>query len=213
MPRPAGARLAELKDRYDLELWPSACESRRELLGNLFVLDALDRTISQPPHSKQALDVGSGSFWYLPALSALSSADWTAVELPASQRGRRKHRWHRRLNRLLAHYPSVKYREQCLTETVGRFDLITWFLPYVALDPLLSVGLPRHRFDPAGLLRHTCDLLAPNGVMIIINQGARESELQSQLFKSEQLEAEPLGELTSPFNPFRHPRYGWHMNR
>ncbi len=202
----AQARLVALESLYNMDCWSKLC-TKTEYIGNLYMLDILDRFV--PSTNGPALDVGSARWWYLPALKAFHPSHWTGVELPASQRKKRFDNWLTHAKFLTKAYPEAKYLAECITEQKKRFKFITWFLPYVAIEPMISAGLPEYHFDPAGLLRHVWKLLEPDGILLIINQGQAEATLQERLFEFEQLSVKPLGVLDSPFNAFRYPRYGW----
>ena len=138
---------------------------------------------------------------------------WTGVELPAYLRNK----W---LDVDRAHgeyfarcYSGCDYHSGCVTEIKQSYDFVTWFLPYVVIDPMLSSGLPEHCFDPAGLLQHAWNRLRPGGILFIVNQGEKETELQQKFLKFEKLDGKFLGRLNSVFNPFRYSRYGWIVSK
>ncbi len=201
-------RLDELNKGYDLSPWSQLC-TQHEFIAHLYVLDILDKTFTPKPLCQSALDIGSSNWWYLPALKAYQPVLWDGVELPAKQRGKQFDNWAAYAEYFCQAYLDAYYHNKCLTEVKRQYDLITWFLPYVALDPLLSAGLPEYCYDPAGLLRHAWNRLKPGGLLYIVNQGEAEAELQQKLFEFERIKAESIGELSSVFNPFRQRRYGW----
>jgi hypothetical protein len=206
LPLKAKTRLQTLESSYDLSDWPKLC-TKTEYLGNLYMLDILDSFL---PFAKgPALDVGSGRWWYLPALKAFCPSHWTGVELPAKQRAKRFDNWLAHAQFMSKAYSKVDYRAQCLTEQKNQFQFITWFLPYLTIDPLLSAGIPEYHFDPAGLFRSVWKLLESDGLLFIVNQGLAEATLQAQLFEFEEIYADSLGLLDSPFKAFHYPRYGW----
>lgn len=204
--RTAQARFMELESSYHMDCWPKLC-TKREYIGNLYILDILDKIV--PTTSGPALDVGSARWWYLPALKAFHPSHITGVDLPAAQRGKRFDNWLAHAEFVSKAYPDANYRAECITEQKNRFRFITWFLPYVAIEPLLSASLPEYNFDPTGLFRYVWRLLEPDGILFIVNQGKAEAILQQQIFEFERFEVESLGVLDSPFKAFHYPRYGW----
>jgi hypothetical protein len=206
--RAAQNRLLTLESSYDLSCWPWLC-TKTEYLGNLYMLDILDRFVPFAKTGGPALDVGSARWWYLPALKAFRPSHWTGVDLPAVQRAKRFDNWLAHAKFMTKAYSEADYRAECITEQKKKFSFITWFLPYLAIDPLLSAGLPEYHFDPAGLFRYVWGLLEADGILLIVNQGLPEARLQEQLFEFEKFYAKKLGLLDSPFKAFHYPRYGW----
>jgi len=200
--RTAQTRLLALESSYDLSCWPKLC-TKKEYLGNLYMLDILDRFVPFAKMGGPALDVGSAIWWYLPALKAFRPSHWTGVDLPAVQRAKRFDNWLAHAKFMTKAYSEADYRAECITEQKKRFRFITWFLPYLAIDPLLSAGLPDYHFDPAGLFRQVWRLLESDGILLIVNQGLAEARLQQQLFEFEQLDAEKLGRLDIRINTLK----------
>ena len=205
-------RLRKLEDSYDLSAWPRLC-TPREFIANLYVLDILDKTFPDKPLCASALDVGSAKWWYLPALKAFLSTPWTGIELSANQRGKRFDNWLAHAEYFCNAYHDACYHNMCITELKQRYSFITWFLPYVALNPLISAGLPEYYFDPAGLLRHVWNRLEPGGVLFIVNQGEAEAILQQKILTFERLDHKSTGKLTSSVKPFQYERFGWVIHK
>lgn len=201
-----------MTQEYDLSGWEDCC-TQRGYVANLYLLDVLNRINVDISTRRSALDVGSARWWYLPALKAFMPSAWTGVELPARQRGRRFDNTRAHALYFCKRYDDCEYLNCCVTEITKCFDFITWFLPYVAINPLLASGLHEQFFDPAGLLRQVWNRLEPGGLLLIVNQGEAEVELQQKYLDFERLDAEYIGVLESVFNPFRYPRYGWILRK
>ncbi|MBY0404274.1 MAG: hypothetical protein K2X66_10275 [Cyanobacteria bacterium] len=101
-----------------------------------------------------------------------------------------------------------------------QFDVISYFLPFVFIEPLLAWGLPSQYFKPSLLLAHLYQLLKPGGVLILVNQGEDECKAQELLLLDLQTKLnnasapegfiiESVGSLPSSFLDYRFPRYGW----
>ena len=71
-----------------------------------------------------------------------------------------------------------------------KYDYIVWILPFITEYPLIKWGLPLEYFKPEEMLLHAYDLLKPDGEILIINQGEKEAEIQTELFKQTGLAAE-----------------------
>lgn len=200
------ARFDQLGVRYDLRRWPAVCR-REEYIENLYVLDVLDRCLPVG-HGSRGLEIGCRNFSYLPALHSFAPLAWDGVELDAYARY-----WNGRTRRaygeyMAAQFPSCRYLPGSLLDIAGCYEVIVWFLPFVFLDPLLSWGLPRRFFAPGALLEKAVSLLAPQGQLLIVNQGPHEAAEQRRLCQSLGVSYQALGQIDSVFSPFSKTRFG-----
>ena len=196
-----------LYSRYQFTGWEDVC-TQSEWLENLYILDICDRYIGNS-HADLSLDIGSKNWSYLPALNTFTSNPWHGIELDAYRRY-----WNLSTRKAYAEYMmknchDCKYISGSLTKLTGNYSLITWFLPFVKPAPLRYWGLPDRFFEPEKLLNHAWQLLAPGGKMFVLNQGQEEADIQKRLFDTANIDAQYLGEVTSPFNPYKLPRFGW----
>lgn len=195
-----------LSSHYTLDDWPQLCNAT-EYRENLYLLDVLTQCVPPRAAGSRGLDIGCRSFSHLPALSAFMPGSWTGVELDAHARY-----WNGYTRRAYGEWMAAQ-RAQCrfiagsLLQVEGSYDLISWTLPFVLPEPLAAWGLPSRFFEPLALLRHAQKLLAPGGVMLIINQGEVEAAEQQQLLTACNMAFRPLGQLHSPFSAFRQPRF------
>ena len=206
------ARYTTLAQDYDLAHWPAVCNAHEYRL-NLYILDLLDQHLPRATRGGRGLDIGASAWPYLPALLSFTGTPWDGVELDAHRRywslsTRRAHADFMR--RLCA---DCRYVSGSLLDVRGRYNRITWFLPFISPVPLHAWGLPQRFFQPLALLRHACSLLEDGGVMLIVNQGERERAAQAGLFSEAGLHGRELGELHSVFSPFQQPRYGWLLHQ
>ena len=174
----------------------------------LYILDVCDQFMKIIPTAGRALDVGCADFGYLPALYRFYPAAWDGIELDAHQRYYNGH--HRRSygQAMAARYEGCRYLARDVMELQGRYDLITWFLPFVLPEAQAAYGLPARFFQPQRLLEHVLTLLEPQGVLLIVNQGAREADAQLGLLLDCAADFDELGPICSVFSPFSQPRYG-----
>ena len=209
---PARARLEALEKSYDLTQWDQVCSSS-EFTGNCCFLDILDRVFDAETVRGPGLDIGSRSFWYAPALHSFKPGDWLGVELDAHQRYLTGETRKGYAEYMIRPWPTVEYRAGCLTEVKSTFGLVTWFLPYVAIEPLQSSGLPERFFQPKQLLRHVMNLLAENGHLFIVNQEREEAQIQETLFEQLGIQFHALGKTDSVFSVYQKERYGYLINK
>ena len=201
-------RYNALNRQFLLTEWPRLC-NETEFRENLYVLDVLDQHLGNPSHNGPGLDIGCRNFSHLPALSAWSAGPWHGVELDAHARSLNGFtrcaygQWMARQVKGAAYFPGS------VLDVQGVYHTIVWILPFVLPGALEYWGLPSRYFEPERLLDKACDLLAPGGQLLIINQGEAEAEEQHRLLSASGLPAFALGEITSGFSPFRMTRFGW----
>ena len=205
-------RLTELQQNYLLDDWPQLC-NRTEYIENLYLLDLLDQHLDSKILKGSGLDIGCRSFSHLPALSVFARHEWHGVELDAHARY-----WNGYTRRAYGEWMAQQrcgshYIADSLLQVQGRFNTISWLLPFVVEAALQRWGLPARYFQPQPLLEKACSLLADDGVMIIINQGEHEADVQQVLFETVLVKVGQLGRVDSVFSPFKQPRYGWLVRR
>tara|TARA_B100000683_G_scaffold277394_1_gene335664 strand:- start:6120 stop:7037 length:918 start_codon:yes stop_codon:yes gene_type:complete len=202
------SRLEALESKYELNHWEKVC-SASEFTGNCCFLDILDRVTAHEKIQGPGLDIGSRSFWYAPALQGFLPGEWLGVELDANQRYLTGETRKGYAEYMIRPWPAMHYQAGCLTDIKPSFGFITWFLPYVAIEPLQSSGLPERFFQPKDLLRHTMSLLADTGYLFIINQEREEAQIQESLFNQLGIQFQALGKIDSVFSVYEKERFGF----
>jgi hypothetical protein len=85
----------------------------------------------------------------------------------------------------------------------NKYDLITWFLPFITETPLLKWGLPLQYLQPEAMINHAYNLLNSRGIILIINQFESEREKQLEILKNlginQLVEESPYSNIFSPF--------------
>lgn len=208
-PGVARDRVVDLSRRYPVAAWTGVV-NRFEARENLYLLDVLDRFVAiGPDKTRRGLDVGSKNGSSLPALAAFSRCPWDLVEIDAHRRywdftTRRAHgEW------MARRFAGSRFVAGSVVDLFGKYDLVTWVLPFVRPGPLESWGLPRRLFAPEELLRHVIGRVAPGGTLLVINQGDVERETQAHLFAKIGVSAEDLGRVESALSPFIRPRFAF----
>ena len=110
-------------------------------------------------------------------------------------------------------FPGARYRVGCVSDEKASYAAVTWLHPFVSLEPLTAAGLPPRFLRPRQLLAHVWERVEAGGCSWIINHDAEEDEIQGELFKDLDIEAQRLGPLASPFEVYDSPRYGWVAQR
>ncbi len=185
------ARYRELFDRYHFQEISSRL-NQHSLLLNLSKLDQLEMLFghshfSLPAQHVNILDLGSQHFVYAPALSRFFSlwnlergreVELTGIELDAYRRNWKGQarcdlgryyaslasRGHYLIGDLL-HYPFAK-----------QFDVLCFFRPFLAPEPLIQAGLPKRFFEPQAQWQRVKDLLKPGGDWLLSYQSEYEAQ-------------------------------------
>lgn len=208
LPKVASDRYGYLSLRYNTHTWFKVC-NRGEFHESLYLLDLLDKYLPRRQYNGPGLDIGSKSWSYLPGLAAYTGHEWIGVEVDAHQRYLDMSTRYGRARKMLKAYPGSRYICGSLLDHEGKYELITWILPFMEKGSLLQWGLPEQFFQPEELLKHALTLLAENGVMFIVNQNESDMLHQKILLDRLKAQSEFLGELHSDFSPFKRRRYGW----
>lgn len=201
-----------------LEKYPSFKELKNNSLitcyrENLYVLDILDRFFPKLTCENPAvLDIGCKNWVYVNALhsyfsqiTGLSKLD--GIELDANRLYTDFYSRKDYANYYIKNLSNTNYIENDLMNLDGSYDCITWFLPFVLKKPHQNWGLPDKFFNPEKMLNKAFNLLKPQGVMFIINQGINEAEEQTNLFKKSGIDYVNFGLITSSFLQFNNERY------
>jgi len=207
-----GLEVTALETRFDLSRWSQCCAAH-DWRESLYVLDLLSRLLPADLPAGRALDVGSKNGTYLPGLATAQPRGWDAVELDAHRRylwGTTRRAYGEAMAR---HFGGCRFIAGDVRSLEGPWAVVTWFLPFLSQAPLESWGLPVRELVPELLLRHVTERIVPGGVLLVVNQGEHEAELQHALFKRLKLKVEVLGKLDSKFSPFRRERFGFLMRR
>ncbi|AFC31335.1 hypothetical protein PM3016_4587 [Paenibacillus mucilaginosus 3016] len=210
-------RELEYRERYDFAGWHKQLGLLDYRL-NLYFLELLQTC---RPHLAplgleriRAVDVGSRTFYYLPALfhyyRTLAPLDRLhGVEFDAYRRyqtGSTAYDYAQAYLRELAS-PCASYLPMDFLEYREPFNVCTFFLPFVTEDPLLHWGLPLESFHPARLFEHAYNRLESPGVLIITNKGEEEQAHQHRILDSLGIRCRNLGPFESPFYAYDLPRY------
>lgn len=221
----ARGQMEALEARYALATVQKAA-SRERYLETLSCLAWLDFAFEQAPgwfesrrDSVRWLDVGAKNWAYVGALEVFTRARLSetfqldGIELDPYRRYANLHTRADYARAFIREIPQARYHEGNVLDWRESAEVISHFLPFVFPTPLLAWGLPLDEFRPEALLRYTCGLLSPGGVMLIVNQGPDEAEAQQALLAAVQpdfaLDVRNLGQLPTPFIQYRYPRYGW----
>ena len=162
----------------------------------------------------QILDIGSKNWFYAKSMheffsSFSSNFTLDGVEIDG----------YRLYSNLYSRFEVAKYYIKDLKNTNyivddllninKKYDYITWFLPFVTIEPHRAWGLPEKYFNPEEMFNHALSLLNPSGQMLIINQGEKEKDIQKQMLINSKTHFEFLGEIKNEFYQFDNKRYGF----
>ena len=164
-----------------------------EFRESLYVLELMDRffPILALSETVRSLDVGSKNFAYARGLyhffrnagGNIRQVELTGIEVDAYQI---YSNLHSRYDYALYHTRSLdrcRFIPGDVLEHQERYDVITWFLPFVTKYPLRKWGLPGSLFKPVDLLKHVYGLLKEGGILLIANKEEKERDIQLDLLR------------------------------
>lgn len=202
----------ELIKKYDLEYIKNN-STKQNYLENLYIIDILDKNLTTDfTKNLKVLDIGCKNWFYAKGeyfffKKYCNNLTMDGIELDSN---RLYTNFYSRKQVALFHIKDLQntnYIEGTLLSHSGKYDYITWILPFVVKDPLIKWGLPMKYFQPAELLKKAYDLLENDGNMLIINQGECEYEIQRKLCDESGIKYTPIGEVKSEFLTYNIPRY------
>ncbi len=217
-------RETRLIQDYSLEHFKKR-SSRVRYLETLTFLDYLEQLLPNPPSYSELswLDVGAKNWTYVEALYRFANtlhpqACLTGIELDAYRRYSNLHTRADYAATYIKGLSNTQYLVGDVLDHHGQYHIISCFLPFVFIEPCLYWGLPKRYFRPEAFLSHLLSLLRPNGTLILLNQGAAESQEQGNLLQAAKnchphLEIRALGEMKPSFLDYKYPRYGWRVNK
>lgn len=198
--------------RYALKAFKEN-SSRQNYAENLYILELLEDYFR--PKRKLALkilDIGSKNWSYAKAEHSFfrkfaRKLTLDGIELDA----------YRVYSNFYSRYDAAKFHSEGLSganyivgdflQHAGTYDFIIWILPFVSQFPHIRWGLPKKNFKPKDMLKKAFNDLNDKGVMIIVNQGKDEYEIQQQLFDELEIPYMPCGEFKSSFLSYEHKRF------
>lgn len=175
---------------------------------NLYYLELLESALQRArvslPSILLAADLGPSQWFYVQALYALLKW-WRPVVAPAEAEAalpaegrtltltgfeadayRVYWDFYSRYDYALAHMrqlEGVQYQPQKFARQAGAFHFISMLFPFVFLEDHRKWGLPEPLFDPEQLLADAWASLAPGGLLVIVNQGEAEHEVERAMLQ------------------------------
>lgn len=187
--------------------------SRQNYTENLYRLELLEDYLR--PKRKQTLkvlDIGSKNWAYAKAEHAFFNKFTRQLTLDGIELDA-----YRVYTNFYSRYDAAKYYSQGLSganyivgdflEHTGKYDFIIWVLPFISPFPHNCWGLPKKFFKPKDMLEKAFNDLTDDGIMLIVNQGKDEYEIQQQLFDELEIPYMPCGEFKSSFLSLEHKRF------
>ncbi|OGH98170.1 MAG: hypothetical protein A2104_05990 [Candidatus Melainabacteria bacterium GWF2_32_7] len=188
--------------------------TKRNYLETLYTIELLDNNLNLTSNDISILDIGSKNWFYAQGeYNFFKNAYFekkiqlTGIEIDPF----------RVYTNLYSRYDYAKYHIRNLENTnyikgdlmhhEGKYDYITWFLPFVSQKPLLNWGLPLKYFKPEEMLSKAYNLLKRDGKMIIVNQGEEEYSVQKELLKFLNIKYNDKGVFESIFLDYNYKRF------
>ena len=182
---------------------------------NLFI-SAFQEIEDSFPEKIVAADIGPSDWFYLPALVSFLTyyqyEDGRSIRLEGYEIDpyRVYNTFHARHNiaaQRVAAFDGVEYFKTPFKPIGQTYDLILQCFPFLFLKDHLSWGLPGNLFDPQKLLMDVAFSLKEKGLLLIINQGVEENQLQKTLLEKADLKILKEFKFVSDFKQYDHEHY------
>jgi hypothetical protein len=187
---------------------------------NLYYLDlfihAFENLPFDFPNPLTAVDVGPSDWFYLPALASFLNyyrceqgreLHITGYEIDPYRVYRDFHARHNIAEQRINAFKHIQYYLKPFEGRTNMNDLVFQCFPFLFLRDHLSWGLPKRLFDPEKLLNDAVESLKQNGILLIINQGAAENQLQRSLLIDRGLQIITDFRFNSEFKQYDHEHY------
>ncbi|MGB9521315.1 MAG: hypothetical protein ACPL6F_01030 [Anaerolineales bacterium] len=195
----------------------SRAENYRE---NLYYLALLERSFTMANihlgEEIHAADIGVSSWFYVQALYALlrwyDAPDGRLVNLVGYERDayRVYADFRSRYDHAQTHLQGlagVSYLPIAFSPQLNHFDILFILFPFLFLRDHLKWGLPKKQFNPIGLLTDAWLSLKKDGVLILVNQGIEEHQVQKHLLKLAAIPIHAMLQFESPLFHYDLERY------
>lgn len=187
----------------------------RVLNENLYTTDIMSRFFYKSPRKNiRTLDIGCKNWFYAKGQyefykNLAQEVYMDGIELDAFRLYTNFYSRYEVAKFYIKGIDNIKYIPDNLLNLSGKYDYITWILPFVLKEPHKYWGLPLNLFYPKKLLVHAFNLLDKGGQMLIINQGEAEASEQEHLLKMLNIPYKALGEIKSEYFEYQNKRYGF----
>lgn len=198
----------ELRTKYEIENWRNISPAH-EYYVSLHYLSILE-TFLPAQKIKHVIDVGSKNFFYAAVMSEYfkkmdSGVRLTGIELDGY---RRYENWFTRAeyaNHYIKDLPNTTYIVGDYLESKEKADVITMFLPFMTLEPLINWGLPKEKFVPLALMKHAWEQVESGGTILVVNQEKEEQDKLFLILQNLEIPYKNGGSYYSPFyNKYNH---------
>ncbi len=197
---------------YDLTILKKDI-TRQNCKENLYVLDILDKYFKiYPSENLKVLDIGSKNWNYAKGEYIFFNHNCHHLEMTGVELDAYRLCWNLFSRFEIARYnikylPFTNYIADDFLNINGKFDYITWFMPFVGEYQHKCWGLPMKYFNPQKMLMHAKECLVDGGAMFIVNQGETEFWLQKQLCEDCGLAYKEIGVISSEYSFYKYPHY------
>lgn len=158
------------------------------------------------------LDIGAKNWSYIEALHGFfaekcSEFQIDGIELDAYRLNSRGFSRVEVAKFYCRNFKNTNYIAGDFLEHNKKYDVITWFLPFVFYNPHKRWGLPKKHFLPEKMLKHAISSLNDGGIMLVVNQGKQEFEEQKKLYDQAGVKFIEYGEFSIENSPYKHKRF------
>ena len=187
----------------------------RNILENLYTKAILEKYFKKPQKENiKILDIGCKNWFYAKGEWEFFNTFCNDFSLDGVEIDP-----YRLYSNLYSRYEVAKFYIKDLKNTTyikgnllnlsQNYDYIIWFLPFLFKKSHTLWGLPQKYFHPEKLLNHAYSLLENGGEMLIVNQGEKEAQVQTELLNKLNIPYKSLGEIKNEHFAYQNKRFGF----
>jgi hypothetical protein len=186
--------------------------NKQNALRNYHLLHLLDQVSERfhwrPKEGARLLDVGSKNFYYAPALHAFfMPRQFVGIELDGFHMYRGFYTNLSYANYYEKQISNTAYRVMNFKDYHAAVDGMIWLFPFVLKEDVVTWYLPLHAFEPMALFQHARNILAPEGFIFMMNTDVEEFSLSADFlrrigFSQQGLEVYENGLLPKKITPY-----------
>jgi len=218
--KPAGT-LSQLSDRQSVIIrhlhrqYPARFEetlNEQNAVRNYHLLHLFDQVSERfhwkPKEGERIIDIGSKNFYYAPAVHTFfKPRQFVGIELDGFHLYRGFYTNASYADYYAKQIPNTVYQVMNFKDYHEPVDGIVWLFPFVLQEDVLTWYLPRNAFEPMALFQHAREILCPTGFLFVVNTDMEEFTLTKEFlcrigFKQKGLEIYENGLLPKKITPY-----------
>ena len=178
--------IRHLNEKYPIRFEETLNE--QNALRNYHLLHLFDEVSERfhwmPSAASRLIDVGSKNFYYAPAIHTFfNPSQFVGIELDGFHLYRGFYTNASCANYYAKQIPNTTYQVTNFKNYHASVDGIVWLFPFVLKEDVVTWYLPLHAFEPMTLFQHVREILSPMGFIFMMNTDLEEFSLAESFLR------------------------------